>query len=449
MKLNLLNDDIKKLFFKFLIPSICGTAVIALYGFVDTIAMGQSAGPNGSAANAVIVPIFSIANFLGILCGIGTSVLMSRAKGAGKNAKANAYYTVSLFFTGILIAAVWGMLLVFRNPIYRLLGASDILMPYVRDYGDLTVAAFPLYALLPYLSSLLRNDNNPGLVMTATIIGAVINIVGDWYFVFPLEMGLFGAALATALGALVQVIMMASYFFTRKCTMKPERPHRIFPAVRNICKNGFGASFSLLTVILTTFIINNQIMRYAGEPELAVYGVLIVLSSLFSNIFTGIGQAVQPIASTNFGAGKADRCRRVYRLGLITALSCGTIFTLICTAFPVEINMIFMKVTQEITNAAGEVTFIYSLSFIPMASAVYFTLYFQSVMRARAATLISVIRGIAASSVFLIVLPALFGAEGIWWAVACTESVTALTAMLYMLISSRAEKTSKENHNDL
>lgn len=447
--MNLLNDDIQRLFFKFLIPSICGTIVVALYGFVDTIAMGQSAGPNGSAANAVIVPIFSMANFLGILCGIGTSVLMSRAKGAGKTEKANAYYTASLFFTGVIVTAVWVLLLLFRDPVYRILGASDILLPYVKDYGDLTIAVFPLYALLPYLSCMLRNDNNPGLVMTATLAGAVINIFGDWYFVFPLGMGIFGAALATALGAFVQVIIMASHFFTKKCTMKLERPHRIIPAVRNICINGFGASFSLLAMIVTTFIINNQIMRYAGEPELAVYGVLIVLSSLFSNIFTGIGQAVQPIASTNYGAGQTERCSRVYRLGLITAIICSALFTLLCISFPVEINMIFMKVTPEIVAAAGEVTFIYSLSFIPMAAAVYFTLYFQSVMKATAATVISVMRGIAASGVFLLVLPAIFGGDGIWWAVVCAESVTAISAMLYMFISSRRQKTKTNMHKSV
>lgn len=434
--MNLLQDNTRKLFIKYLIPSISGALAVTLYSLADTIAIGQSAGPNGSAACAVLVPITALATFIGIFCGIGGSVLMSRAKGENNESKRNAYFTTSLVLITLITIAVWIPAVSFRVPLYRFLGTSDVLMPYVADYGNLMLYVFPVFAFMPYLACILRNDDNPNLAMISTVTGTVINIFGDCFFVFPMDMGMFGASLATALGSFVQVVIMLTHFISKKRTLKAEKPFQpSFTAIIKVGANGFGASFSQIAIIVTTLIVNNQIMKYAGEPELAVYGMLIVLSQLFVNVFTGIGQAAQPVISTNFGAEKHDRCNQVYRLGRNTVFLFGIVFTVICELIPVQVSMVFMKITPEVKNIAADITRLYAVSFLPAGIAVYDTLYYQSVLKPKMATGISLLRGMIFSTALLYVLPLFMGCNGIWLAIAAAEILTVVFIIAYRAIS--------------
>jgi len=128
--MDLLKDNPRKLFWKFLVPAVSAAIAVAAYSFVDTIVIGQDAGPNGTAACAVVLPIFSIAHFLALLCGVGGSVLMSKARGEGNREKGDAYYTASMLYVGIITLLLWILGVVFQIPLYRLFGADDVLLPY-------------------------------------------------------------------------------------------------------------------------------------------------------------------------------------------------------------------------------------------------------------------------------------------------------------------------------
>lgn len=213
--MNLIKDNIRKVFIDFLIPSISGALVLALYSFVDMIAIGQGVGVNGTAATAITTPIVSLTSFLGLLVGMGGSVLYSKARGEGDIDGANRAFTSSAIFMGLVIVIIWIIVLVFKFPIYRLLGGTDLLIPYVDEYAGLTFWTYPFFILLPFLSCFLRNDNEPKLVMISTLVGAAINIFFDWYFVFPCDMGMFGASLATSMGTATQCFIMLSHFFRK------------------------------------------------------------------------------------------------------------------------------------------------------------------------------------------------------------------------------------------
>ena len=135
--MDLLNDNVKKLYWKFLVPSIGGAMVVSLYNFVDTIAIGQGVGPNGTAACAVFLPLFWIAEFIGLLCGIGGSVLMSEARGSGDEEKGNAYFTAALIFCALLTGIAWIASILWKEPLFRFFGADDVIMPYALKYGSL------------------------------------------------------------------------------------------------------------------------------------------------------------------------------------------------------------------------------------------------------------------------------------------------------------------------
>lgn len=446
--MDLLHSEIKRIFFKFLVPSIGGALVVTLYSFVDTIAIGQGVGPDGTAACAVLLPIFAIATFAGILCGVGGSVLMSRAKGGGNEEKGNAYYTASLLLVSVLTVLIWAGTYLFQEQIYRVFGADDSLLPYAMEYGTVIIFTMPSFVLTSFLANFLRNDGVPGFVMTATVIGAAVNIFGDWFFVFPLNMGMFGAALATALGSVLQVVIMAGYLFTKRCGLKLVKPYQLLPAWKKIVLNGFGTGFSEIALIIVTFAANNQIMRYSDTAGLAMYGMISTIAALFIHIYTGAGQAAQPIASVNYGAGLVRRYWAVYRLGLETILIMGTVFTLLCLLLPEEITRLFIKVTPEVLAIAPLTFRLYAISFLPLGINIFLSVYLQSILRSKAAAVIAVFRGLLLNCAFLYLLPALWGSVGIWIAFSAAEGIVAVLALLYVFrikgIESREDMNIKE-----
>ncbi len=277
--MDLLKDNPKKLFYKYLIPAISGAIAIAAYSFVDTIAIGQGVGPDGMAACAVVLPIFSIAHFLSLLCGVGGSVLMSQARGKGNKEKGDAYFTASILFVGIVTTVIWVLGMIFQEPLYRLCGADDVLLPYAIEYGAWIFTLFPSFVLVPFLGYFIRTDGSPKIVMIVTLIGGVVNIIGDWLFVFPLDMGMRGAAIATVLGSMIQTVLLIGYILLGKTQLKLAKPYNWLTAIKKSSIIGFGAGVSQIAVIVMTFVINNQIMKYADSAALAVYGMLSTIHS--------------------------------------------------------------------------------------------------------------------------------------------------------------------------
>lgn len=426
--MDLLKDNVKKLFRKFVIPAVSGAVAVTIYSLVDTLAIGRGVGPDGAAACALILPVFAISSFIALICGIGGSVLMSKARGGGNREKGDAYFTAATVLVALLTAAACLLGNLFQDELYRLCGANDTLLPFAREYGEWIFAFLPCFVATNFLGSFIRTDGSPKFVMFATLTGGVINIIGDYVLVFPLGMGMKGAAIATVAGALVQAIMLLGYIFAKKTALRFVRPHQWGAAVRKIFSTGFGAGVGSLALVALSVIANNQIMKYEGDTALAVYGVLGTLSALFDSIFSGVGQAAQPISSQNYGAGNMDRCRAVGGLGLKTALIFGGIFAAVSIAFPVEITGLFMKMTPEVEAAAPYILRVYSISYIPLAVNIFAVYYLQSVIRPKQAAMISLLRGIFLNGALLFLFPLIFGGKGIWWAILAAEAATMIAA---------------------
>lgn len=431
--MNLLKDDIRRLFYYFLVPAISSAVAVATYSLIDTIAIGQGVGPDGTAACSLVLPIFFIANFIALLCGIGGSVLRNRAGGEGNKEKGNAFFSASIVLVAVLTLIAWIGGWVFQEPFYRLCGADDVLLPYAMDYGSWIFATLPSFVLTTFLGCYIRSDGYPRFVLYATLIGGVINIIGDWLFVFPLNMGMEGAGIATALGSVVQAGLMAAFLLLKKTSFRLVKPYAWTLAFKKIVVTGFGSGIGALAVIAVSFIANNQIMKYAGSASLAVYGVLGTVSALFTSIFSGIGQAVQPIAATNFGAGNLNRSWKVGKLGIKNAVLFSTLFAGISIAIPVEVVSIFMKMTPEVEEVTPFIMRVFSLSYIPQAFCMFAVYFLQAVQSPKMATIISLLRGILLNGGFLMIFPLFLGGKGVWWAILSAEVVTMTVAAIYLL----------------
>lgn len=430
--MDFITADPKKLYKKYLIPSMGSALAVSIYSFVDTIAVGQSEGELGAAAMAVICPLFGFLVFLSILCGIGGSVLLSAARGEGKPEKANAFFTIALGMIIVLTLIFWGILLLFHDPIFMFLGADEVILEKVMEYAKWIIWAFPAFIAPTFIGSFLRNDGAPTLNMAAVIIGGCVNMFGDWFFVFPLGMGMEGAAIATVLGSVVQMIMMCGHFFRKKCGLRLVKPGNWRRGVRKICLIGVGAGILDLGTVFIAVLMNNQIMRYGGPVELAVYGVAASISPLFQALFGGVGQTIQPLVSANCGAEKTERTRLFWRYGLLTSAAIGVLITCLGECFPVLIVRLFMDASPEALAIAPGVFRPYFLLFVPLGVTVLATYYLQAMLHGKASMLIALLRSALVSGLLICLLPLRWGLTGVWLALPVSEVLVMAGALFYI-----------------
>lgn len=430
--MDFITGDIKQLYRKFLTASMASAMVMSIYSFVDTIAVGQSEGPAGAAAMAVITPLYGVLIFLGILCGVGGSVLYGNARGEGKEEKANALFTAATGLMLFLILLVWIIFALFHQQIFTFFGADTELMPKVMEYARWLIWFLPVFILPTFISSFIRNDGAPGLAMAAVIIGGCVNIFGDWFFVFPLGLGMTGAAMATVLGTSVQVIIMCIHFFTKKCTLRIVKPNHVKPAICQTLGIGFGASVLDLGTVILSIIMNNQIMRYGDTNALAVYGVVATITSLFQALYCGVGQAIQPIVSANCGAMQADRIKQVWKMSLTTVIVLGIGFTAVGELFPTQIVRLFMDVTPEVLTIAPGIIRPFFLLFLFLGVTVLATYHLQSIMHGRMSMMIAVLRSVVISGLLIYILPLVMGILGVWVAMPISELIVAVIALFYV-----------------
>lgn len=431
--MDFITGDIKPLYRKYLIASMASALAISVYSFVDTIAVGQSEGPLGAAAMAVITPLYGLLVFLGILCGIGGSVLMSNAWGEGKKEKGNACFTAAVVLMAGLTVITWGAFALFHHEIFTFFGADEQTMPKVMEYAKWLIATVPIFIAPTFISAFIRNDGAPRLAMAAVIIGGCTNVFGDWFFVFPLGMGMTGAAIATVLGTTIQVVIMCSHFFRKKCTLRLVKPNNLLHGLRNILAIGFGASVIDLGTVVMAILMNNQIMRYGSADALAVYGVVATVTSVFQALFCGVGQAIQPIVSANCGAKQFDRIKATWRMSLGTVIVLGVVFTLLGELLPTQITQLFMAATPEVLAIAPGIIRSYFLLFIPLGVTVLATYHLQSIMHGRMSMLIAVLRSMVVSGALLLIMPMIMGLQGVWLSMPVSETLVAVLSLAYIV----------------
>ena len=310
--MDLLKDDLGKLYRKFLIASFGSALIASIYGLVDMIVVGQYHGPDGAAAMSVIAPVWNIIYSFGLLTGIGGSVLYGVSKGKGSK-KANLYFTSAVVFSAIISAVLWVIILVFEDKLLLLFGANEKLMPLCKEYMIAPKFTVPIYVCINLFSSFLRNDSDPGLATKSVIAGGVFNIFGDYFCVFTLDMGICGAGIATAMGAGISTLVMLTHFFKKSNTLRLQFSKEIFRLFGRITVNGFSSFIIDVAMGVLTMLFNRQIMKYLGTDALAVYGVIVSVSTLVQCCSYGIGQASQPIISQNYGAGNVGRIKKMLR----------------------------------------------------------------------------------------------------------------------------------------
>ena len=211
-----IQKPVRQLFFHYLIPAICGTMVTSIYVLADTIFIGKRLGATALAALNISLPIYNIFFGLGLLSGVGGSVLMSICRGKSQKEEGNTYFTTALLLNFALLLISMTVCVLFMEDIAWLLGGTEETLPYIMDYLPYIIWGMGTYFFSSFLQTFIRNDGAPKLAMNGVIAGGVTNIVLDYIFLYPMNMGMKGAALATVLGSSLTVVILCTHFFTKK-----------------------------------------------------------------------------------------------------------------------------------------------------------------------------------------------------------------------------------------
>lgn len=430
--MDLLKDDVKKVYFKYLAASFGSMLITTIYSLVDMAMVGQYEGPAGAAALAVVAPMWNIIFGLGLLVGIGGSVLYGVAKGCGNKEEADRSFTASVIFAAMVAALAWAAIFFFTEELFLLFGADEEILPIALQYIGPIRCAVPLFILSEMLGAFLRNDGDPVRATVAVLSGGVFNIFGDWFFVFALDMGAFGAGLATAIGAGINLCVGLTHFVSRRNTLCFVRPAGFFRRVAKIVSNGFSSFFNDISMGFVTTLFNRQIMLHLGGDALSVYSAIMNTGVLVQCCAYAVGQSAQPVLSVNYGAMERERIKKTMHCALFAALVMGAVWMAIALLFPNAVVKFFMKPTAEVLAIAPAIIRRYAPAFLLLPVNILSSYYFQSVMQAGVAFGVSVARGCVVSSAIIMLLPLLLPAEEIFFAAPLTELFIAIPVLILM-----------------
>lgn len=268
--------------------------------------------------------------------------------------------------------------------------------------------------------------------MAGVLFGGAVNIVLDIFFVFPCNIGIGGAALASVLGMVVQVTVGTTHFFSRKNGLKFIKPKHIISSAGQIIGNGISSFFNELANGFIVLLFNVQILKYCGESALSVYSVISNCVILVNSLFTGVGQAIQPIIATNYGAGKWERIKGIRRMSYLTITIMGAVFSLSGIMFPLRIYGVFMEVGENIEVLAQNAIRTYFIAFLPMGINLLSSYYLQSVLSARKSLFISLLRNIILSSIAILTLPLMFDGSSLWFAMPIVEVAVLFVSGIFL-----------------
>ncbi len=444
--MDFLNGKIKNIHFKYLSAAFGSALITSIYSIVDMAMVGQYHGPDGAAALAVVAPVWNIIYSFGLLMGIGGSVLFStiRGKADGQIRKSNEYFTASVIGSVILAVVIWLIIIFFDRHLLVFFGAQDNTLTLAREYVRPIKLAIPCFLFNQMLAAYLRNDKNPALATGAVLAGGIFNIFGDYFFVFTCDMGAFGAGLATAIGSAISFLAMLSHFFMKKNTLRLVRPEGVLRKLKEITTTGFSTFFIDVAMGILTILFNRQIMVYLGTNALSIYGVIVNITTFVQCCAYSVGQAAQPIISTNFGAGKGSRIRETLKYALGTVAFFSIFWTGLCMLIPNSFIRLFMTPTAEVLEIAPGIFRSYCLAFMLLPFNVYSTYYFQALMKPKTAFIASVARGLVISGILIYILPAAFGGSTIWFAMPVTELIVAVYVIYEMMKYTKQLSTEKE-----
>lgn len=426
-------DNLGKAFIKYVSLNVLGMIGLSCYILADTFFVAKGLGSNGLAALNLVIPVFSLIYAIGLMLGMGSATKFGILSAMKEEKKANQYFSQA-----VIVIAVISLLFIiagifFAGPISTLCGAKGETYPLAEEYLKTILCFTPMFCFNHLFICFVRNDGNPKLAMLATLIGSLVNIVFDYIFIFPCNLGMLGAALATAMSPTVGILLLSSHMIKKKNHFHFQKTAFQFSVMLDTLKIGFSSFVNEMSNGIVILIFNYIILGIEGNIGVAAYGVVANIALVITSLFTGIGQGIQPLVSYYYGTGAKEKLTKTYRYGVITALCVAAVSYVVIVLFRKPLIMAFNEERNQVLASIANVGMIlYFIGFLPSGFNVVSTFYMTAKEQAGKGMAISIARGFFCIVFFAVVLSRLFGMTGVWLSFLCAEAVTVLFAACLM-----------------
>lgn len=419
------NKSIKKEFANYVSMSILGLLGVSVYILADTFFISAGVGSLGLAALNIAIPIYNIMAALGLMIGIGAATRFSLT-GDEK------VFTHAILLAGI--AALFFMIIgiFFSGPFVRLLGADDVIFDNTRIYAQVLLCFAPVFIYEHVMMAFIRNDGRPRLAMVALTIGSAANIVLDYIFIFPLGMGMFGAALATSVCPGLALLVLMTHILAKKntfhlCKIKPN-----FRITKIIASLGVSSFITEIANGLVVIIFNLVILGITGNIGVAAYGIITNISMNVMAFFTGLAQGMQPLLSREHGRKNHENVKVLYKMGVMTSLGMALVIYLICAGFADQIISIFnSEGNRELAEIAKVGIILYFAAFFVVGLNVMNAGYYSAIDMPSRGFAIAVLRGLVVLIPTVLILSQAFGMVGVWLTLLTSDLLVFVGFLLY------------------
>lgn len=423
--------------FRFVIPSIVMMIFTSIYGVVDGFFVSNYVGKTEFAAVNLIIPFTMILSAFGFMIGTGGSALVSMKLGQKMKQEANEIFSMLIKVT-IIVGVILSVLgVIFTRDIAILLGATEDLLEPCVTYGRILLIALVPFMLQNVFQSFLVTAEKPKLGLIVTVAAGLTNMVLDFLLIGVIRGGVVGAALATGISQVVGGVIPLIYFCTKNSSELRLVPAKVnFRALGKACFNGSSELMTNISMSLVSMLYNLQLLKYAGENGIAAYGVIMYVNFIFVAVFIGYAIGTAPIIGYNYGSGNKVELKNVFRKSIGFNLVTGVFMCVVAILMASLLAGIFVGYDEELYEMTKRGFIFYSLSFVVMGINIYGSSFFTALSNGLVSALISFLRTLLFQMVAVLVLPLLFGLDGIWISVVVAE-VMALVVTVFFFVTKK------------
>lgn len=407
---------------RFALSPIIMMVFTSVYGVVDGLFVSNFVGKVPFAAINLIMPFPMILGGLGFMIGTGGSALVAKTLGEGDKENANRYFTMMVLFTLLAGAAVTVFGLAVMEPAARFLGATDAMMEDCVVYGRIVIAFTTAFMLQNVFQTFLSTAERPKLGLAYTVAAGFSNMALDALFIAGFRWGVAGAALATGISQVIGGVLPLFYFLRPNTSLLRLVKTRLEGRVLlKACTNGSSELMSNISGSLVSMLYNFQLLRFAGEDGVAVYGVLMYVSFIFVAVFIGYTIASAPVVGYHHGAGNHRELKNLLKKSVVLMFAGGILMMLASWALAKPLAAVFVGYDQELSEMTRHAFLLFSFSFVFAGFNIFASSFFTALNNGAISAAISFLRTLVFQILCVLVLPLLFGLDGIWWSIAVAD----------------------------
>ena len=435
-----MNESILKKFIRYSVNNIFGMMAISVYILADTFFIARGVGTLGLTALNIAIPAFSFIQGSGLMLGIGAATKYSILKAQGQEKEANKIFSLAVI-SGLIISLFFVFLSITASKyLVKILGADESIFDITVTYLRVILCFAPAFITNSIFLCFVRNDHAPALAMIAMVIGSFSNIILDYIFVFPLNMGMFGAALATGCAPVIGLCILSLHKLRGKNNFKLVKYKLDFIKIFGILKLGLPSLITELASGVVIIVFNILILGISGNIGVAAYGIIANISMVVTAIYTGISQAIQPLLSNCYGLKDTSCMKKIFKYALVLMLALSLVIYVILYFYASDIAFIFNKENDNILQTmAVEGLKVYFTATPFLGFNIIISIVFISMEKAVPAQIISLCRGFFILVPSAVILSKVFLMLGVWLSLLFCECVVAIISIyfLYRLIKSR------------